>query len=766
MSTPTTAPPAADPGPAQQQAQQENPEESEPGPDQTPPGAPQNTWDAAQELLDHAPGIFTGHANLFAGGSPSFAGHLISGDQRLVTGGMVDGDVIGGHKTVFNIGAAFGGPLHDSGEISPKELDRLAEVFHPGPGFDAALRDLRTTRVLVLKGSQGSGRRSAGLMLLHLAGAGRIRSLNPDVPPSGLLRGVEPSGGYLMCDFNTPRSKPLHEHHLLRLREQLAEHGRYLVITAEESAALYDVPARTWTAPAPDAVLAAHLRARLRGTAAGMSEADLLRLEPVTAFLAVARPVREVADFAAQLSDFAYGRAELEALENFGPTAVREQISRWFDRPEVSLRDKAFLLSLAVFDQAPYALTAELSDRLHQKLYTVETALPRVGVPPFGPSIESRLQLARAIEYQENEQTPWGPVPQRMASYTDRDTAHVLLRETWGCHPSARPALVEWIHDLAADRRPLVRTRAASTTALLASVDLPSVVSRLLGPWSESKDLRLCLQAANTLMLAYVAGTTVVPRILHDWCQDDLPQRRWTAIRAYALLGPLMPEETFQALALLARRISLQDFADLADPAMPAETPVPDGSAEPSGKQQSVPEADALVEATELLLLSGVGATALRRLVDWLEGGAALRHLALSAFLAAARRTEGGEEDPLSWPLLLRRYAFDPATTDGTPSVTSVPGPADQGERALLSTLWRAALTDRAFGSAALRVLQSWVEAAEDGEVEAGLSGLLGELAVTERDRLRLDHLLRTAQGQDGSPPAFTTRLRRLVASR
>ncbi|MFI6153352.1 hypothetical protein ACIBCA_11725 [Kitasatospora sp. NPDC051170] len=719
---------------------------------EAPPEAPQDAFEAVQELLEHVPDSFAGRHYLFAGGNPRFGGDLVGGDHHTVSGGRVHGDVVTGHKTtVYQLGSAFGTPPHASGEVPEEELGALAEVFRPGPAFQQALRQLREQRVLILTGRADTGRRSAALMLLHALGAHRIRNLDPAVSPTALLTGAERAEGYLLADYTTPRTRPLGRADLDRLRETLAKQDGHLVITTTQ--ANRDLPTVDWLPPDPGLVLTAHLRTLLDDQAPVI--ARLIALEPVEEFLAKCPPVREVAEFAVRLADHS-PESDASELTGFGHGIVQENVDRWFGDPELHLRDKAFLISLAVFDHAPYTLAAESADKLFRRLEVIRTAGEPDGIPPFGSSVEDRMTLARARLTEDTEQTPWGPVPQRMASFLDPRTSPTLLREVWTSHPSARPALTGWLHALATDSRALVRARVASTTALLASVDLSATMSGLLGPWSGAKDFRLCLQAANSLALAYHAGTAAVPRILRGWAGDDNARRRWTAVRCYALLGPLLPAQALEAIALGAERLGAAELDQLAA-RLRTDRPAPDRPAPERPDQPGQPDrfqALGLLEATELLLLSHEAEQTLRALVRWLTGPAALRQLALAAFLTAARRTEDTAEGR---PLLLDWYARSPRPEPGgVVSVTVLADPAQPAPvRSLLVALWRTALEDRLYRDAALAVLRGWlIGAADQPGTDARLTELFDDLAVTERDRQRLDHLVRSVRTVRPGGPA------------
>jgi hypothetical protein len=676
---------------------------------------PTDAWAAARELRDYAPG--------------SFGGSLVAGDQHGVSGGRVGGDVVMGNKVY--VGAAVTEQPQGSGEVLGADLDRLSGVFHESPAFQDALAELRASRLVVLRGQHDTGRRAAALMLLRRAGAIHIRALDPDSGPAALVKEAQAADGYVVCDLPTSRSNPLRQHHLLRCQEHLRKQDAHLVVTVENSAALRDVPFVPWAAPQADAVLAAHLRTHL-GTGPEHDEevAGLLELTQVRDFLAVkGRPVAQTARFAAEVARYQRGETSMEELDRFGQETLLGQVREWLSDPpdKVEIRDKAFLLALAACDEGPYATAAELGDRLCRAMQNVESPEEDPGLTIFNTSISQRMTLAHADPYEENELTPWGPVRQTMARFQDPRTAQLLLREAWAGHPAVRAPLAAWLTGLTRHGDPFVRTRAAATAATLAGHDFSSVMHGLLLDWASSRDYRLCVQAANALALAAFAGTTPVHRVLRDWSTDSHPRRRWTAVRAYALIGPLAPDDTLDSLEDLAQRTSYRDSPG--DGGLVVDT---------DGGQSD--EFRGLVEAAELLLLSTSGTTVLRRLATWCdEGFAILRALAQLALLTAAVRREEPFDDPASWPVLLRRYDDEAA---GSPV------------RDAFAALWRNVLRDRAATDAAQQRLREWVLTAErEPGVEPVLAGLLPLLVAAGSDRDRLGYLLRTMPGEDGGPP-------------
>ncbi|MCT2591429.1 hypothetical protein LHJ74_16205 [Streptomyces sp. N2-109] len=693
------------PGDKKAEPSQDDTDPSADGPEQTDgehadtdDDRPQDPWAARRELYEHVP--------------RAVGGSLVGGDQTGVSGGSVGGDVVLGTKVEYHYRSAAA--THTSGNIPPAELDELAEVFAGYEELVHPLRGrLREERVLVLSGAPFTGRRSAALMLLRAVGAVRVRAVDPNTRPTALKDEVNgESPGYLISGLVTKRGNPLRDIDLWAVRDALRERDAYLVITVDLFATLQGITPVPWQPPSPHAVLRSHLHGTVQDP---RRERELLALALSREFLARDdHQLREAAEFAAALAEYADGRTTGESLADVGPELVRRQAQEWFGDEETPLRDKAFLISLAAFDEAAYALTAELSDALWAQFQRTEDAgaEPRVGI--FGTSITKRLRLARADEYWQEEHTEWGPVRQRKARFQKPGTAAEVLREVWTSHPSARPALLQWLRQLAEDGRPLVRARAAVTAALLAQTDLPSAMALLIGGWAASKSYRDRLVAANALAMAHAVGAPNIPQILRSWCSEEAgPRFRWTAIRAYALVGPRMPDEALEALAEAARTGGEED------------------------------EARHLAESAALLLSdesAQVRSRVLRGLLDLLQDGSSGRRLALHALVLACTHADSR--------LLLRWYAE--AASQGT---------SEEARRLVL--LWQAALRDLRHTADALKALADWaVEADEDPQIERELTMLLPALVGSDEDRKRLDHMLRTLRGRrGGDPPPVAGRL-------
>ncbi|MEV0121009.1 hypothetical protein AB0I16_05510 [Streptomyces sp. NPDC050703] len=677
---------------------------------------PQDAWSARRDLIDHSPKA------MGVGDNARFGGSLVAGDQHGVSGGLVAGDVIMGSKTeIYHFGVSA--TSHGSGEVPQSTLERLAPYFVADePLFESLLERLRTERVLVLSGPHFSGRRTVALMLLHRLGVSPIRALVRDTTPAQLVQQLSddqrPAKGYVLCDLTTHRDQPLREPHLLAARGQLEGVDAYLVITVGPLATLEDIAAVEWKPPSPGDVLMRHLRA--------LTDRDttdrLLALPAVATFLERGHQLREVAAFAKHLKRYADGEVAEETVGTFSLATLENQVQEWFDENEelIPLRDKAFLIALAAFDGGPYALTAELSDLLYAFLQRTANSALQPEVPVFGTHIGKRLQLARARWYPEEENTEWGPVTQSKAAFLDDRVSLVLLREVWTGHPSARPALVHWLQRLAGDGRPLVRTRAASTVAVLAYADLPSTMALIIEPWATSHLFRHRLVAVNSLTLAHLLEAPNIPSILDSWCESEDQALRWVAIRAYGLIGAERPDQTLAALRSAVRK----EYA----------------AVDEDGNERDIDErmVRQLAQSVELLLLSPVGDRVLTELLRRLDQDRAVRDLALRGFLSACARRDGDVR--YGRPLVLDWYAMSAA--DGARAAGGI------------AHLWRSALDDRGHTRNALEELCAWVRAADhDPSTERALAGLLPALVTTASEHRRLSHLLRTLHGEDGAPP-------------
>lgn len=684
------------PGDRDGEEEPEGPDRSDPqGPAE--PEQPQDARAARRELVDHMPGFMFRRAS-------SFGGALVGGCQQGIAGGTFHGAV--SYGTVIHQYGSDAVDRQAAGAIPEGELAALERTFLDGEIFASALHRLREERVLVLAGAHSTGRRAAATMLLRRLGTASVRAVEPGISPAALAGRITDGAGHLVCDLATSRATPFAYEQLLALRDRLAGGDSYLVITTGPAATLVGFEPVSWEPPATAEVL----RARLRELVGARTAAETMELEAVRNFLSEGHAIGEVPLFADLLARHRTHGDSSSALAEFGRAAVDKQIRSWLSDSDLLLRDKGFLLSLAVFDQAPYPLAAELADSLFTRLQHLEDPYVSPRIPVFGTGPAERLRLARAVPYEGDEATEWGPVPQTMARFENPLTAPAVLTEVWLRQPSARSPLTEWVRELAKDPRPLVRTRAAAATATLAHTDLPSSLGLLIAPWAGSRSYAARLVAANSLALAQLLGVTAVRRILTAWCDDPDEGLRWTGSRGWALLAGLRTELAPDALAALMRRARNDDC-------------------DPEEREQ-------LASSVTLLLTTGDKPAMVAELAGLLRGHSHVRALALNAFLSACEFHAAADRETnlLAW------YA------EG--------GPGAPKAAPHLTALWHCALDDRRHTADALRVLRGWVyEAQLRPSAEAALTSLLPALTATDAGHHRIGYLLRTMPGADGGPP-------------
>ncbi|MFB7466922.1 hypothetical protein ACFCZ1_26075 [Streptomyces sp. NPDC056224] len=707
-------------GPAQQPA----PEQPAPEQEEVPaPGA----WEAVEQLFALAPHLRAGRAN-------------VMGDTR------VSGDVVAGDKHIgVHLHGEASARLRPSGPVPGADLERVVQTFAPSRRYDELCAELAESRVLVLRGRRGTGRRTAALRMLSQVtkGVGDVIALDPGTEPADFADHVLPGRAHFVTDPPAVEDGPLRDVHLHAVRRRLADSGGFFVVVASPGAVLDGVEGRDWVPPRPADVVRAHLE-HMIGSAGRSPSAEpaeiqrLLEMEVTVGFLSAGPAPHEAAGFARLLVEYVNGRCGTEELAGYGRTSADRVVDSWFGRGgpggEIELRDKAFLISLAAFDGSPYPLVADLGDGLYRQLLGAEEPDRPAGHPVFGTCKGDRLALAGALEYDDETDTRWGRVPEPVVAFENGHLWSAVLRHVWTSHPAVRSPMLDWLDVLVADRRSLVRLRGAVTAGVLAAADFEYGFDAFLTRWASSKSLMERQLASWALYTAAEHGMdTVVRRLLSGWSRQHDQGRRWTAARTYALLGG--------ATAATA----LRDIGR-----MTAAGPAPDAALQ-----------TALEQTVDALLQGPAGPAVVEQLVEWHGGRGPLRELAAAGFLRGTRRRRYEPGSHGAWPRLLR--------------LADQEAPA----RRHIVALWRGLLGDRVSRDAAREGLTRWVRAAETAsarsaaaghtvpsDIEQALGRLLPELVTTANERERLDYLLRRYGDGTGLPSAAAARLRAALPGR
>ncbi|MEV8016911.1 hypothetical protein AB0O76_11290 [Streptomyces sp. NPDC086554] len=698
-------------------------------------------WEAIEQLFALVPHLRSGRAN-------------VMGDTE------VSGDVVAGDKHIgVHLHSEPSPRLRTVGPLPASELLDLSETFAPNQRYGDLCAELADRRLIVLRGRPNTGRRAAALRMLVQIGSkdGEVIALDPGIEPADFADHIKPDRAHLVLDPVTDEDGPLRDIHLNAVRRRLGKHGLFILVTTHRTATV-DVEACDWVPPSPADVVRAHLSHAIRRSAAdgpswGPDEIDtvqrLLELEVTVGYLSAGPSPREAAGFAQLLFEYDAGHCDETALSGYGRLSTELTASGWFGKGsasegEVTLRDKAFLISLAVFDGSPYSLIADLGDQLYRRLLAVQEPGRPAGYEVFGASPADRLALARAREYEDETDTPWGRLPEWVVAFENSSLWSTVLRHVWTSHPAVRIPLLDWLHDLVSDRRSVVRLRAAVTAGVLAAADFGYAFDRYLNRWGSSpRPMERQLAAWALYTSAQHDMGTAVRRLLGDWSKRHDLARRWTVARTYALLGGATVMTALRDIELMAT----------------------------TGPEPDAPLHSALEQTLESLLQGPAAPVVLEQLVHWHRNRGALGELATTGFLRGARRNHCEPGTATAWPRLLWL--------------------ADHDRRAQqqVIAMWRELLGDRAARNDAQNGLKRWVRVAERAsaraaqahafegmplsegmelpeavsDVESALARLLPRLVETPNDWDRLDYLLRRLNDHGRTPSRTAVRLRAVL---
>ncbi|WP_234044756.1 hypothetical protein [Streptomyces adelaidensis] len=277
----------------------EAPKDEEKNQEDQAPEQRQKAWQARQDLVKHT--------------ARALASTLIDGDQFGQTGGTHYGD------TIFHFGGRAEPLRRASGPIPRPDVVALKAVFREGPRFGEALARLRDERIVILTGGHATGRRSAALMLLSELGVDQLRDLDSHTTPTALRDELDHPDGYVLCDWDTGRHRPLRAPFLSGLREQLERVRGRLVITVESSAVPADVPSVRWEAPSTEDMLASHVVRALDEE----TWTKLSGLPYVTEFLVRQQPPEETKKTGAPATTTAAGGPPSAPTASWAPPTTR-----------------------------------------------------------------------------------------------------------------------------------------------------------------------------------------------------------------------------------------------------------------------------------------------------------------------------------------------------------------------------------------------------------------------------------------------------------
>ncbi|SCG67956.1 HEAT repeat domain-containing protein [Micromonospora coxensis] len=627
--------------------------------------------------------------------------------------------VYGDHAMMFNFQLPDGRQITVLRSQRTEASLREAETTYVTvEGFAEARRQLEERRVLLLRGTAGTGRRTtAELLLAGVVGFDRVVGIeNTDAGVT--LTQLAGQDGLLVEGHGTVLELPAAGAvgmATLRIFEKLAHDAGAYVVIVEDREDSPDPALAPYTfahrQPPVENVLGRHLLRLLTRAGRCLDGCTPCSGECRTRFVARClahdrvrtelfthpQPAPTV-ELARSLAGWSGVDEELEDALGGLSRHRRDFAARLLsaagdpDDPLETPRRRSFQIAYATFHSHPLTDVFDAGELLLGILRAVESGSEQTVRVVFDGGVE---QLLRTWSGEPRLATVESGEQPRRALLADPRLLLDVLDVVWNDFDGVRLPLLFWLDRLVLGPRAAVRRRAAEVTGWLATYDFDEVCNTMIRRWAADGRGTVRQAAAWALDVA-----TADPRLLgrirgrvRDWVRSSDPLLHDTAARAYGTrIGQLAPEEAVQELRTLASRKDLNASASV---------------------------------ARTLVTLYGVAPEVTwQALVTWSgDGLQRLRvHAARGLTLLAGERASPPEE---TRPLLLT------ATGAFTP---------DHSE---LVALWQTALADPTTAFRAWKELHGWIRLADDGAALADLvvdlvgRMLVGRIAARGRFHLR-----------------------------
>jgi hypothetical protein len=583
--------------------------------------------------------------------------------------------------------------------LTDEEL-ALDRCFVPPAGFGLAEAAVRARRVVVLRGSDGTGRYALARRLLLGSALGTVQRLHPETDLGSLTGADLGPGGHLLADPPPQAAEKLRAFDLDRLATELGG-DRRLVITTTHAARLTDPDLERHIVevppPDPHQVLRSHLTAmatsaraqQLLGDpdVAGLCREQLRDASPAQAV----RLARVLATAQDPIAESARARLTTQRVPD---------LERWFTGM-ADLATQTLAIAVATLGGEHYDLVANSAALLALRLEPADQ--PPRPPAPFGGTRSARLRAIGAhLVRSELPARHGGTAPGLVVRFQEQGLARRLLLLIWEEYDEIRPNLLTWLRLCVRSEVPTVRIRAAVTTGILAAESFDQIRSAIILPWARSNDdeARDAAATALSVVAEHRELRDAVTGLVNAWSTDGTrPLLRATAARAW--------------------RVTLEGDAarDCDDAATLLKRLAEDGRAE-------VKEAVCTSVAEMLEYRDGAFASvALGLLLDWVTSrrpGA--RVTGRLGFLLAAADLGQVAADGAWLPTLLRHAEQDPALAHK------------------IVWLWHATLNSADLHEAAKDVLGEWARLLEETPSGPALLGWLLAAACFDR---RTDRIVR-----------------------
>ncbi|MGH8906101.1 MAG: hypothetical protein ACRD0K_06225 [Egibacteraceae bacterium] len=593
-----------------------------------------------------------------------------------------------------------------TGTVPREDLDEVGAIYVEPTVFAKAESILREQRVLVLHGPARWGKRTTALRLLDVMEMREIHRVRPDMEVRRLASfEFEDACGYVVDTLAPDQARRLTDSWLEPMRDRLRGSQGYLAITVDARSVLPHELSQSWVVRCdelPDAgqMVRRRLHARLDGT----TSAQLLEHPRMQEWVQTEPRPHQVAERAAVLSRAIHDELSLdEALAQFDED-VDKQINVLL-QSHTTCAERAFLISLAVFDGGSYQDVLDGAGRLEALFQKIEEPDLPSGKQIFATATHAQLELARARRMISEEHRSVGDMPVEIVRFVDPRYASEVLETVWRQYGSARGPILTWLKGLAAHRDVRVRVRAAMAIGMLSTHGFGCILDEVLRRWASAPNYRQRQSVASMLAIPALdpALDRVVRALLREWSDQDSGRwRKLTAATAYgAQVGTLFPDAALRGL----ERIATHNDDDLVGKVVRSSVT----NLFEAGYQQTTLDA--------LLAWTAAADGPLERSAHAVRAQNGLRCFLRIAGQALFELPAQQKH----WPPLLAVSYGDPRQMDR------------------LVTLWRRALRTKTVNREALDVLRGWVSSAdEDPELRDVLWRLVGELAEAGRARDRL----------------------------
>ena len=455
-----------------------------------------------------------------------------------------------------------------AGQVLTEDLRKTCDVYVKPVSYAQAQQILTEKHVLVLWGQAHWGKWTTALHLLSTLHAEEILEIKPDVDLDELHSfDLGSKRGYVIDTLAPESAEKLNAFVLNRLSRRLKEHHSRLAITVDSRVSLsrevlssYLVTWRELPDPAP--LLEKHLAWYLTDKDALAKARELGQADEVKQLLSTHLLPGEVDRLAELLAEVVRGELELaEALARFEARA-RQQVEDWFES-HTKLKERTFMLSLAVFSGASYQAMVEADEHLQSliKPPPAEDEQSDTGsVFDTTPSQWVKETFAHAVR--GYEETEFGRSPVELVVLNNPTFQPTVLCYAWHEYRRLRKPLLDWLRDFGLCSSFNVRARAAAAAGGLSKYNFGYVRGEVLLPWANHQSNLARAAAALALGVPAWEGELApqVLGLLHHWSTLRNNWRlNWTAAAAYGgLVGLRFPDTALRDLYNIARAEDLR----------------------------------------------------------------------------------------------------------------------------------------------------------------------------------------------------------------